>query len=78
MKKRAKKPAETWKRSLVKTVTYRIVIILMDFTTVSLLTGGKYLIAGGFVIISNTYTTITYYIHERVWEKIRWGRNKVK
>ena len=60
-------------RSLAKAISYRIIIIILDFTVVYLLTG-RFDIAFGFMVISNVYTTIAYYIHERIWNKIRWGR----
>ena len=64
---------EHWLRSLVKTVVYRIIIIIMDFTVVYLLTK-QVEIAFAFMIISNTYTSIVYYIHERIWNRIKWGK----
>ena len=62
-------------RSIVKAVTYRIIILILDFTAVYLLTG-KYEVALGFMIVSNVYTTVAYYGHERVWNRINWGRRK--
>ncbi|MGA3406208.1 MAG: DUF2061 domain-containing protein [Candidatus Bathyarchaeia archaeon] len=62
----------TTKRSLVKAITYRIVIVILDFTVIYLLTG-KVDIALGFMLISNIYTTAAYFIHERIWNKIKWG-----
>ncbi len=64
---------ETFLRSIVKTVSYRIFIIILDFSTIYLLTG-KTSVAAGFTLISNIYTTIGYFIHERVWTKIKWGK----
>ncbi|MBU3640594.1 DUF2061 domain-containing protein [Polynucleobacter sp. Fuers-14] len=63
---------ESRKRSVSKAVTYRIVVVIMDFSVIYLLTG-KIMIAVGFMIISNIYTTIAYFIHERIWNKIQWG-----
>jgi len=68
------KVKEHWTRSLVKTVTYRIIIIILDFTSVYLLTG-KYETALWFMLVSNFYTTIAYYIHERFWNRTSWGIN---
>jgi uncharacterized membrane protein len=59
-------------RTTVKTITYRILIIILDFTTIYILTG-KFNIAIGFTIISNVYTTVAYFLHERVWDNIKWG-----
>ena len=62
------------KRSIVKAVTYRSVIIILDFLVVYLLTH-KIETAAGFMIISNIYTTVAYFLHERIWSGIRWGLN---
>ncbi len=64
---------ESQKRSLVKAITYRILIIILDFVAVYLLTG-KVAIAVSFMVVSNLYTAVAYYIHERAWNKINWGR----
>lgn len=66
---------ENRKRSLIKTITYRVVIIILDFSAIFLFTH-KYDVALGFVIISNLYTSTGYYIHERIWDKIKWGKVK--
>jgi len=62
----------TRKRSLVKAMTYRVVIVILDFIVVYLLTN-KIEVAAGFMIVSNVYTTIGYFIHERIWARIKWG-----
>jgi uncharacterized membrane protein len=64
----------TSKRSIVKAVTYRGIIIVLDFLVVYLLTR-KVETAAGFMVISNIYTTIAYFAHERVWSRINWGLN---
>ncbi len=67
-------PTEGWKRSLTKAISYRITIIILDFSVVYLLTK-RYDVALGFMAVSNIYTTVAYYVHERVWSNIGWGRN---
>lgn len=57
---------------MVKAVTYRLLIVCLDFTTIYLLTGKAHL-ALGFMIASNLYTTVAYLLHERIWARIRWG-----
>lgn len=64
---------ETIKRTLVKTISYRIVILLLDFTFIYLFTG-ELKVAIGFMIVSNIYTTLGYFLHERIWNKIKWGK----
>jgi uncharacterized membrane protein len=62
----------TLRRSVVKAITYRIVIVCLDFLTVYLFTGAVR-VALGFMIVSNIYTTIGYFLHERAWNRIHWG-----
>jgi adenylylsulfate kinase len=69
---RTKAASEKWKRSLVKAVSYRLVIMVLDFTAIRLFTGRSD-VAFGFVIVSNVYTTIAYFLHERMWNRIKWG-----
>ena len=44
----------------------------LDFVVIYLLTG-RPLVAAGFMIISNLYTTVGYFLHERAWARIEWG-----
>jgi uncharacterized membrane protein len=63
---------ESSRRSLVKAITYRVLIVILDFLTVYLLTGAVH-VAVGFMVISNLYTSLAYLAHERLWARIRWG-----
>jgi uncharacterized membrane protein len=60
------------RRSVVKAVTYRILIMILDFVTIYLLTG-TIRVAIGFMIASNIYTSVAYWVHERIWARIKWG-----
>jgi len=64
---------ETWARSVVKAVAYRVIIIALDFAVVYFLTR-RTDIALGFVVASNVYTTLAYYLHERAWNSVAWGK----
>ncbi len=64
---------ESKKRTLTKTITYRILIIITDIIVLYLLTGSTDLTLT-FVIASNAVTAVQYYFHERVWNGISWGR----
>ena len=66
-------PEETLRRSVVKTISYRIAILILDFVAIYLFTG-KIKVAVGFMIVSNIYTTIGYFFHERIWDRIKWGK----
>jgi adenylylsulfate kinase len=62
-------------RSLLKAITYRLIIIVLDVTAIYLFTG-KLDVAFGFMLVSNIYTSIAYYGHERLWDKIGWGKKQ--
>jgi len=64
---------ETNKRSLVKTISFRIVATIATMIIVLILTGNLVLmgIVAGIDLLSKS---IIYYIHERVWDKISWGK----
>ncbi|MBS1543876.1 MAG: DUF2061 domain-containing protein [Bacteroidetes bacterium] len=68
---------EAISRTLLKTVTYRVFILILDFITVYLFTG-KAELALGFMVVSNIYTTIGYFLHERFWDRIKWGKKIFK
>jgi uncharacterized membrane protein len=63
----------SFKRSAVKAVTYRILIVILDFVSIYLMTG-KVKVALGFMVVSNVYTTVAYVAHERIWDRIQWQR----
>lgn len=64
--------AVSFRRSFAKAISYRVVIMTLDFITIYIFTGAIQL-AAGFMIVSNIYTSIAYLIHERLWAKIQWG-----
>ena len=51
---------ETLYRSVVKTVSYRVVILILDFAAIYLFTG-QVKVALGFMVVSNIYTTLGYF-----------------
>lgn len=67
------KANETHARSILKAVSYRAIIIISIFVT-TLLTTGKLASAVQVTGITAITGTIIYYLHERVWSRIKWGR----
>ncbi len=65
------------KRSVVKAITYRLFIVCLDFLAIYLFTG-KVEVALVFMVVSNVYTTVGYFLHERLWARIRWGAEPAK
>ncbi len=64
---------ETLARSIAKTASYRVFVLILDFTSICLFTS-RLSVAVGFTVASNVYTTLAYLAHERIWDRIRWGR----
>jgi len=64
---------ETVSRSVYKTITYRVIISIMHFGVIYYITG-RTRIALGFVVLSSVYSMITFYLHDRVWDKVKWGK----
>lgn len=67
---------ETNTRSLVKTFTWRFTGSGATFLIAYLLTGDV-AIAGVIGVVQLVSNTILYYLHERVWNKIKWGQKNV-
>jgi len=64
---------ETATRSLVKTVIYRVFITVMT-VIVFIALGRDPANAIGESVVINIFYAICYYINERIWNKINWGR----
>ena len=68
---------ETKTRSVIKALSYRALILVADGIVIYLITH-KAAVALAVVIISNVYSTVLYFLHERVWNSVKWGKVKVK
>lgn len=69
----AVKHAETPLRSLIKAITYRLLIVISIFI-ISYITTGNLVTTATITGITAISGTIIYYLHERVWSLVRWGR----
>jgi uncharacterized membrane protein len=65
--------SDTGKRSLIKTVTWRVTGSSATFLIAYIMTG-NFAIAGVIGIVQLISNSILYFIHERVWNQIKWGR----
>ncbi len=72
MRKKVKFYEDT-KRSLIKAVTFRLLILCSDGIIIFLITH-RYDITLGVIFFSNLSSTILYIIHERVWNRVHWGK----
>jgi len=64
----------SYTRLIVKTLTYRAISILADIIVVYALTRDAGL-AFAFGMLMVVISTIIYFIHERAWAGIMWGKN---
>ena len=64
---------ELHRRSVAKSVSYRVASITIDSLVAYYFTRNVALSAG-IVIFVDTYSTLLYYLHERVWAHVHWGR----
>ena len=60
-------------RSVVKTVSWRLTGSGATFLIAFILTG-NFAVAGVIGITQMISNSILYYIHERLWTNIKWGR----
>ncbi|MES2930874.1 MAG: DUF2061 domain-containing protein [Patescibacteria group bacterium] len=61
-------------RSLAKAIAYRLISICIDYSVAYLVTKDleKSTII---VILSNSISLAVYFIHERAWNRVTWGKN---
>ena len=63
---------ETRKRSIAKSIIWRLICIIVSILTSYFLTA-KWDVAVAIGSIYNVITMILYYFHERTWNRIKWG-----
>jgi uncharacterized membrane protein len=65
--------SDTARRSLVKTISWRITGSGATFL-ISYAILGNLSLSGTIATIQLIFNTILYFVHERIWNKIPWGR----
>ena len=66
--------SDTARRSLVKTISWRLTGSGATFL-ISYLIAGDFAVAGTIAVIQLVSNTVLYFLHERVWNRIKWGRS---
>lgn len=66
------KDIESKYRSLVKSIIFISLCILLEIFTISIIFGQPLLVSGTIIIIE-IIELIGYYTYERIWGKIKWG-----
>jgi uncharacterized membrane protein len=65
--------SDTASRSIAKTISWRLTGSFATFG-ISYLITGDLTISSSIAVIQITVNTLLYFLHERIWNKIRWGR----
>ena len=66
---------DKYKRSLAKTLTYRIISTIAIIALVFIFTK-DFVISGAIGGIDLIAKLIIYFLHERIWNKVPWGKKK--
>lgn len=67
-----KKDIESKSRSVVKSIIFIFLCILLEIFAISIIFGQPYLVSG-IIIGLEIIELIGYYLYERFWCKIKWG-----
>lgn len=65
---------ETRQRSIVKAVIWNLLGLAM-MTAVGMIATGSAALGGTLAVVNTAIGLTCYFIYERVWAGIRWGRN---
>ena len=66
---RERKPVETRKRSIMKSISWRITASMTTLILVYLFTG-QWTVAGGVTLVEAIIKMAIYYVHERLWSGV--------
>lgn len=64
---------ETRKRSVVKAISWRIIATSTTVVLVLIFTG-NFVLAAGVGVFDMITKLLFYYVHERAWNKLKWGK----
>ena len=62
-------------RSMIKTLSYRALILCSDSIIIFLITH-RYDVTLGVIFFSNIASNLMYFFHERFWDRVSWGKAK--
>ena len=64
---------ESRKRTLIRTITYRIIVTIV-LAVISLVYTGNAFQATAITIVYSILATLVHYVHDRIWFKVKWGK----
>jgi uncharacterized membrane protein len=67
-------PHEDRRRSLVKAILWRTIATFLTLVVVYGYTG-KFVFSLKVTVTIAVLSTVAYYVHERIWTRIRWGNH---
>lgn len=70
-----KKFSENISRSLVKSISFRLLIIISDSIIIFSISH-RLDVTVSIILFSNLASTILYFTHERIWNSIHWGKRQ--
>ncbi len=68
---------ESHKRTIMKTIIWRVIATATTLL-VSYIWLGEWSSAFALAITANVIKALFYYVHERAWNRIQWGRRKIQ
>ncbi len=68
---------ETRRRSVTKSMTFRALVIVSDLVIIYILTH-KVVDTIAITVFTNVASTVFYFLHERFWNRISWGKLRAK
>jgi uncharacterized membrane protein len=60
-------------RTISKSITWRLLITINNFA-IPYITTGSWRAAVAFLTIATIMNIVIYYTHERIWNKVKWGK----
>ncbi len=63
---------DSWRKSLLKTLSWRVIATLITMSVVYVLTG-EALLSFGIGTMDMLLKVVFYYLHERAWTRVQWG-----
>lgn len=61
----------------MKSLTFRTIVILADLTVMYIITRHVG-VTIALTVLTNIVSTMLYYLHERAWNNISWGKRRTK
>ena len=65
------------KRSIAKTLGFLAIVVAADWIVIFFIVRHA-VTTLNIVVFSNLVTGIIYFIHERAWNRVHWGRSKIQ